>query len=130
SPTVTTFNSSDVAMGSGGNSTDVSFNRTLTGLSCSTTYAYRARGVNAEGTTTGVTRTFTTSACSSPVIAEGSSTGVVMSEDSNPTPFSLTLNATDADGGTLTWSISSAASNGTATASGTGSSKVISYTPA
>jgi hypothetical protein len=52
-----------------------------------------------------------------------------MSEDSSPTPFSLTLNASDAEGDTLTWSISSVASNGTASASGTGTSKAISYTP-
>ena len=65
-----------------------------------------------------------------PVITEGVSTSVTMSEDSLPTPFSLTLHATDADvGDTLTWSVSTPASNGIATASGTGTSKVISYIP-
>jgi serralysin len=65
-----------------------------------------------------------------PVITEGGNVAVSMSVDGNPTPFSLTLNATDVDAGTtLTWSISSAASHGTASASGTGTSKVISYTP-
>ena len=54
-----------------------------------------------------------------------------MTEDASPTAFDLTLNATDADAGdTLTWSISTPASNGTASASGTGTSKVIAYTPA
>jgi hypothetical protein len=52
-----------------------------------------------------------------------------MSEDGSPTAFSLTLNATDPDGNTLTWSIQSQASNGTAAATGTGTSKVIDYTP-
>jgi len=49
---------------------------------------------------------------------------------SSTTPFSLTLHATDVDGDTITWSISILAGHGTATASGTGTSKAISYTPA
>ncbi len=64
-----------------------------------------------------------------PIITEGISTTVTMDEDGAPTPFALTLNATDVDSGTLTWSISLPASNGTATATGTGLSKSISYTP-
>lgn len=66
---------------------------------------------------------------SKPVITQGDSVNVSMSEDGSPTAFSLTLNATDPGGETLTWSISSAASHGTASASGTGASKSISYTP-
>jgi hypothetical protein len=54
---------------------------------------------------------------------------VAMSEDGDPTPFSLTLHASDEDDDTLIWSISSPASNGTATASGTGTTKSIGYTP-
>ncbi|WP_455205834.1 Ig-like domain-containing protein, partial [Kaarinaea lacus] len=54
---------------------------------------------------------------------------ITMSEDSNPTPFALTLNAADVDNDTLTWTISSPASNGAASASGTGNSQVITYTP-
>ena len=64
-----------------------------------------------------------------PTITEGSSVDVTMSEDGSPTAFSLTLNATDLDGNTLIWSIENPATNGTANASGTGTSKVISYTP-
>jgi hypothetical protein len=64
-----------------------------------------------------------------PVITEGASTMVTMSEDGSPTPFDLTLHATDADGDTLTWSISTAAAHGTATASGSGNSKAIGYAP-
>lgn len=44
--------------------------------------------------------------------------------------FNLTLHATDADGDTITWSIQTQAGHGTAAASGTGTSKIISYTPA
>ena len=51
-------------------------------------------------------------------------------EDNAPTAFALTLHATDGDGDTLTWSIQTQAAHGTATASGTGTSKVIGYTPA
>ncbi|RLJ15886.1 hypothetical protein DJ031_16435 [bacterium endosymbiont of Escarpia laminata] len=64
-----------------------------------------------------------------PEITEGATTTVNMDEDGSPTAFALTLNASDADGDTLTWSISSAATKGAATASGTGASKVIGYTP-
>ena len=65
-----------------------------------------------------------------PVITEGAGPSThTISEDSNPTAFSLTLNATDPDSATLTWSISVAASNGTASTSGTGLSKAISYVP-
>jgi uncharacterized repeat protein (TIGR01451 family) len=65
-----------------------------------------------------------------PMITEGATTGVTMDEDNSPIPFALTLHATDADAGdTLTWSISTLASRGTATASGTGTSKVVGYMP-
>ena len=65
-----------------------------------------------------------------PTITEGDSVNVTMSKNGSPIPFSLTLNATDPNAGqTLTWSISSVAGHGTATASGTGTSKSIGYTP-
>jgi hypothetical protein len=64
-----------------------------------------------------------------PVITESDPVVVNMSEDGDPTPFSLTLHATDDDGDTLTWSISTPASHGTASASGDGTSKAIGYTP-
>ena len=41
--------------------------------------------------------------------------------------FELTLNASDIDSDTLTWSISSAPQYGTASVSGTGASKEIAY---
>ncbi len=68
----------------------------------------------------------------SPEITEGASKAVTMSEDGSPTPFSLTLNATDVEGDTLTWSIDGAgASQGTAeiTPPSTGNSTGVTYTP-
>lgn len=64
-----------------------------------------------------------------PVITEGASVVVVMSEDADPTAFSLTLNATDPENETLSWSVTGAAANGIASASGSGNSQVINYTP-
>lgn len=64
-----------------------------------------------------------------PVITEGERVSVSMSEDGDPTPFALTLHATDANNDTLTWYISTQARYGTASASGTGASKSIGYIP-
>ncbi|MEA4921060.1 MAG: tandem-95 repeat protein, partial [Clostridiaceae bacterium] len=83
-------------------------------------------GVLTDSVTVNVTITAVNDA---PVITEGDSTSVTMSEDGNPLAFSLTLNATDADADTITWSISSVALHGTASVSGTGASKAITYTP-
>ena len=66
-----------------------------------------------------------------PVITEGEILPVTCDEDNSPTTFALTLHATDGDGfSTPTRSIQTPASHGIATAGGTGTSKVISYTPA
>jgi VCBS repeat-containing protein len=87
-----------------------------------------------DGIATAVNQVFTITVGDTndpPVITQIDPAAVTMSEDSTPTPFSLTLNATDPDPGeTLTWSISTAAEHGTATASGTGTSKSIGYVPA
>ncbi|NWG07638.1 MAG: BMP family ABC transporter substrate-binding protein [Chloroflexi bacterium] len=65
-----------------------------------------------------------------PVITEGASVSVSMSKNGTPKPFNLTLNATDVNmGDVLTWSVSSPATNGTANASGTGTSVTVGYTP-
>ena len=64
-----------------------------------------------------------------PAIVEVGPVSVFMDEDGDPTPFSLTLNATGADADDLTWSIQTPAAHGVATASGTGSSKAIGYAP-
>jgi Big-like domain-containing protein len=52
-----------------------------------------------------------------------------MDEDGVPTPFSLTLNATDPDGDTITWTLQAQAGVGAASVSGTGNSQAVSYTP-
>ncbi|NLG99481.1 MAG: cadherin-like domain-containing protein, partial [Chloroflexi bacterium] len=66
-----------------------------------------------------------------PVITEDEPVMVTMSRNGNPQQFSLTLHATDEDqNSTLTWKVSIPAQHGTATVSGTGTSKMISYTPA
>jgi hypothetical protein len=63
-----------------------------------------------------------------PIITEGASISVSMSQDGST---SLTLHATDVDGGdTITWSINTPPGHGTASASGTGTSRAITYTPA
>ena len=65
-----------------------------------------------------------------PVITEGENTTVAMSRNGTPTPFSLTLHATDTDNDTLSWSIDSQSAHGQASVSGTGASKAVSYQPA
>ena len=97
-----------------------------------TEYEWYATVSDAAETVTGSTWSFTTGTTAinhAPVITESDPQAVTMSEDGNPTAFSKTLNATDVDGNTLTWSISGVAAHGTTTASGTGASKAIGYTP-
>ena len=79
----------------------------------------------------GVTRAAADVLLNPPVITEGDSVSVSMSMNATPIAFGLTLHATDAEdpGDTLTWSISTQASHGMASASGTGNSKDISYIP-
>jgi formylglycine-generating enzyme required for sulfatase activity len=77
-----------------------------------------------------VARSFTNTVPNQPpVIAEGSSVNVILSEDSAPTPFSLTLHATDADGDPIGWWVPTQANNGIATVSGRGTSRPIAYQP-
>ncbi len=66
-----------------------------------------------------------------PVITEGSLITVTMAEDSDPTPFSLTLNASDPNesGEALSWNILTNAFSGTASVNGAGLSKTVAYTP-
>ncbi|MEO5368392.1 MAG: DUF362 domain-containing protein, partial [Magnetococcus sp. WYHC-3] len=64
-----------------------------------------------------------------PVITEGASVNVTMSEDAAPTPFNLTLHATNASQGSLIWWIGNAAAHGTASVGTAGTSAVINYTP-
>ncbi|MDM8552105.1 Ig-like domain-containing protein, partial [Desulfobacterales bacterium HSG2] len=63
-----------------------------------------------------------------PEIAEGDAVTVTMDEDGAPTPFGLTLNASDPDGDALTWSVT-AAGNGVADIAVAGASATVTYTP-
>jgi regulation of enolase protein 1 (concanavalin A-like superfamily) len=96
-----------------------------------TTYYYVVSATNSAGESANSTQASATpvAANQAPVITQGATAAVTMSEDGSPTAFSLTLNATDANGDTITWSVSTPAAHGTATASGTGTSKAIGYTP-
>ena len=95
-------------------------------------YEWYAASSNGANTTISPSWSFSTEAASNnaPVITETDPVGVTMSEDGAPLPFGLTLHATDVDvTDILTWSISTPASHGSASASGTGISKAIGYTP-
>jgi hypothetical protein len=61
-----------------------------------------------------------------PVITEGATISQTVNEDNT---LNFTLNATDIENDTITWSISTDGGNGTASASGNGTSQTISYTP-
>ncbi len=102
------------------------------GRSASTEYEWYATVTDGSLTTNGPTWSFTTGTGtnSEPVISESDPQAVTMSEDGDPTAFTLMLHATDSDvGDTLTWSILTPALNGTATTSGVGSPKAIEYLP-
>jgi hypothetical protein len=108
----------------------------VTGLTPAETYYFTVFEYNGSGTSINYYTNATPLSGSQitltydPVITEGASTAVTMSENGSPTAFALTLHATDADpGDTLTWSIKSTPFSGTASVSGTGESKAVSYTP-
>ena len=96
------------------------------GFTGNDTFTYTATNTQPPNDTATVTITVANGV---PTITDTKPAAVTMDEDGSPTAFSLTLHATDPDGDTLTWSISSAATHGTATASGTGTSNAIGYTP-
>ena len=101
-------------------------------LSNETEYEWYAVVSDGVSNTTGDTWSFTTGTAvtnNDPVITESDPQSVSMSEDGSPTAFSLTLNASDIDGDTLTWSVANDASHGSASASGIGSSISVGYTP-
>ena len=64
-----------------------------------------------------------------PEITDGATSSVTLDEDGSPTGFSMSLTGADADGDTITWSLASAATNGTATVSGTGAHPTVTYAP-
>jgi hypothetical protein len=105
-----------------------------TELDAEASYQWYTTVSDGEDTTTRPVWSFTTdngtATNHAPEITEGASISRSMSEDGSPTAFALTLNASDVDAGTtLTWSIATPASNGTASVSGTGTTKTIGYVP-
>ena len=64
-----------------------------------------------------------------PQITQGATTTVTLDEDSTPTAFALTLNATDNDSNSLIWSIATPANRGTAQIDSNNTSASVSYTP-
>lgn len=100
----------------------------FTGLSNGTAYSFTVTASNVAGTSAASAASNVVTpvvANQAPEIGQGASTSVNLSEDGIPTAFALTLTATDADNDPLSWSIGSAASNGTASVS----AGVVSYTP-
>ncbi|MCL1059490.1 tandem-95 repeat protein [Shewanella gelidimarina] len=65
----------------------------------------------------------------SPIISQGENTSVTLSEDGVPTPFSLSLNASDMDGDPLTWSLSTIPSNGSASIVSNNNQASINFSP-
>lgn len=65
-----------------------------------------------------------------PVIVKGASTTWIITDSSSPVVHELLLKASDLDAtDTLTWSMVETADHGTASASGTGTSQTVNYTP-
>jgi len=64
-----------------------------------------------------------------PIISQGDSIPVIMSEDGNPTPFAVSIDAVDPEGATLTWSLSGSPAHGNASVSGTGAFPTVNFTP-
>lgn len=94
------------------------------------TRTIRFRVYDGSGYSSYVTRNIVFSGVNNaPVITEGASTSVTMDEDATPSAFALSLNATDADEHSITWSVSSTASHGTASVGDPGNSVTVSYTP-
>ncbi len=118
--------------GTGGGIGSQAVSVTVNSLSCNTTYYFRGFAKHAgPGAVQGGLLNYTTSACAAPVITEGSSVTRSISVNETPVAFSLTLNATDADSGSLSWSISSSPVNGgsASVSDGSGNSEVINYNP-
>lgn len=100
----------------------------FTGLTNGTSYSFTVRATNSVGTgaASAASNAVTPIAPNqAPEITQGASTSVNISEDGAPTAFALTLTATDADNDPLSWRISSAAENGSASVN----AGLVSYTP-
>jgi hypothetical protein len=103
----------------------------LTGLTPQgVTYYTRAYATNSVGTIYSYASDVTFTTRYLPVIAQGTSVSVTMAEDGSPTAWSTpTITATNTENDTMTWTLVTPATYGTATVSGTGASPTITYSP-
>ncbi len=103
----------------------------LTGLTPQgTTYYARPYATNSAGTIYSYASDVTFTTRYLPVIAQGTSVSATMSEDGSPTTWSTpTISATNMEGDTMTWTLATPATHGTATVSGTGASPTLTYSP-
>ena len=95
--------------------------------------SFNVKVTDAGGLSDSVTLVVTIDAVNdAPVILAGANIRIDMSEDASPNPFDLLLTAFDAEDEALSWGLLSQASHGVAAlaAIATGSTQVISYTPA
>ncbi len=110
----------------------------VTALSPGATYYVKVYEYNGTGEKTNYRREDPpsgnqTTATYAPIITQGTSVGVTMSENGNPTPFAVTVDATDIDpADVLTWSLGRAAEYGAITVGGSAGSPsvaTVSYIP-
>ncbi|MEA2163630.1 MAG: hypothetical protein QOK37_1757 [Thermoanaerobaculia bacterium] len=95
----------------GSGTTSVTQSLSVNGLSCGTTYQFRARAENSGGTNSGGNQAFTTSACpQAPVIGLSVTTMTFSEQQGGGGPLGQALTISNTGGGTLNWSISSDAS--------------------
>ncbi len=91
-------------------------------------FSYTVADANGAEATATITITVTAEN-DAPAVTQGTLIDVVMSEDAVPLPFSTLLSATDVDGDTLYWSISTAARHGNAFIESTGNTPEVTYVP-
>jgi len=123
------YDSSTSAVPRSSTSSTTSTGIAISGLSCGTQYNFRAVATNGSGSTNGSNITFNTSSCTAPEIAEGASISPALFDED--TDITFTLNRTDNDPGTLTWSVLTQGSKGTFSfdTSDTDSPVTVRYSP-
>src|SRR3569623_1555465 len=106
-----------VAAGSG--STAVS--KTLTGLTCNTTYHFRVKGVNSAGTTNGSDASFTTSKCAQTITFNNPGAPTIGTATAGDTQASISFSAPASNGGASITGYTVTSSPGGLTGTGTSS---------
>ncbi len=114
----------DINDPSGDDIADVSSSSNTIGMGNSSSDGELGAGISSSGMAVGIISNIT------PVINTGTAVTVEMSEDGVPTPFVLTLNASDGDGDVLTWSIVEDTDVGTVDFSVVENAATIAFVPA